>query len=177
MATIFAHALVPLAARAISGNQAISQRLLWLAIIATMVPDADVISFQIGIAYSDILGHRGFTHSILFAACVAGLAAQFAPSLKSTAKTVFALVFIAVLSHPFLDAFTNGGLGVALLWPVTDARFFMPWQPIEVSPIGIRGFLTGRGLDVLVSEFFWVLLPLVTVTGAAKLFFKERNKG
>ena len=66
-----------------------------------------------------------------------------------------------------LDALTNGGLGVALAWPWSDARFFAPWQPIKVSPIGI-GFFSARGLDVMRSELTWVWLPAMVVAVAAR---------
>lgn len=166
-----------MAARAASGPGVISSRLLWIAALATILPDVDVVSFAFGIPYSDPYGHRGFTHSIAFAAFIGILAAVYAPQLNSTARLAFWLVFVSTLSHPFLDSFTNGGLGVAWFWPIADTRYFMPWQPIEVSPIGARGFFTERGLVVLVSEFFWVVLPLTAITLIAKATaFRERHQ-
>jgi hypothetical protein len=47
---------------------------------------------------------------------------------------------------------TNGGLGCALLWPFSDERFFVPWRPIPVAPIGLA-FLSARGLRIAVIEF------------------------
>lgn len=32
-----------------------------------MLPDTDVLSFKFGVTYSNVLDHRGFTHSLLFA--------------------------------------------------------------------------------------------------------------
>jgi inner membrane protein len=32
-----------------------------------MLPDADVLSFGLGVRYESMFGHRGITHSILFA--------------------------------------------------------------------------------------------------------------
>lgn len=32
-----------------------------------MLPDADVLSFNFGVAYGNVFGHRGFTHSLVFA--------------------------------------------------------------------------------------------------------------
>ncbi len=32
-----------------------------------MLPDADVLSFKFGLAYGNVFGHRGFTHSLVFA--------------------------------------------------------------------------------------------------------------
>jgi inner membrane protein len=28
-----------------------------------MLPDADVLAFKFGVAYGNVFGHRGFTHS------------------------------------------------------------------------------------------------------------------
>ncbi|HVR39947.1 MAG TPA: metal-dependent hydrolase, partial [Thermoanaerobaculia bacterium] len=36
-------------------------------VIASILPDADVAGFAFGIPYGSMFGHRGFTHSILFA--------------------------------------------------------------------------------------------------------------
>jgi inner membrane protein len=73
----------------------------------------------------------------------------------------FYLIFFFLLSasHGILDAFTNGGLGIALLAPFNHARYFFPWNPIMVSPIGIHGFLSRWGWMVIKSELLWVWVP------------------
>jgi len=38
-----------------------------LSALIPMIPDADVIAFRFGIPYESMLGHRGFSHSIIFA--------------------------------------------------------------------------------------------------------------
>lgn len=172
MATIFAHALVPIAIRAGARAGSISNRLLLVAALATMIPDLDVIAFWFNIPYGDAFGHRGFTHSITFACVAGGVAALSAKGLQSTAKRAFWLIFVSVLSHPLLDALTNGGLGVALFWPLSDARYFMPWRPIMVSPIGVSSFFEARSIQVLVTEFFWVVLPL-TISVAVSVFVRR----
>ena len=35
----------------------------------------------------------------------------------------------------------------------------MPWQPIEVSAIGLRGFFRHGGKETLLSEILWVWVP------------------
>lgn len=67
--------------------------------------------------------------------------------------------FFCILVHDILDAMTNGGFGVAFFSPFSDQRFFLPWRPIEVSPISPRRFFTSRGLTVMASEFIWVVIP------------------
>jgi inner membrane protein len=69
------------------------------------------------------------------------------------------LVAGVAASHGVLDAFTNGGLGIAFLWPWSAHRYFFPIQMIEVSPLGLRPFLSAWGLNVLLSELLWVWIP------------------
>ena len=53
----------------------------------------------------------------------------------------------------FLKA-VAASLNVALLWPLTNARYFAPFTPIPVAPIG-RGLLSMRGFYVLCVEALW----------------------
>ena len=173
MASIITHVAIPLSLwlgfRSRLGENPISNRLLVVACIASILPDLDVISFKLGIPYSSEYGHRGFTHSITFSIFIGLFALLFSQYLKSPKFIVFSLVSLATASHAVLDAMTNGGLGVAFFWPITDARYFMPWQPIEVSPIGIRNFISERGLNVLQSELYWVWLPAISFSMALLL--------
>jgi inner membrane protein len=74
------------------------------------------------------------------------------------------LFFLLSASHGILDAFTNGSLGIALLSPFDKTRYFFPWRPIVVSPIGVIPFFSKWGLAVIKSELLWVWLPsLLTV--------------
>ena len=54
---------------------------------------------------------------------------------------------------------TNGGLGVAFFSPFDNTRYFLPWQPIAVSPLSLTRFFSGRGLKVLQSELLWIWIP------------------
>ena len=76
-------------------------------------------------------------------------------------------LFIATASHGLLDAMTDGGLGVAFFSPLDNSRYFLPWRPIRVSPIGITPFFTARGLAVLKSEFVWIWIPAGLLAVAA----------
>lgn len=116
--------------------------------------------------YGDFWGHRGFTHSLVFAALLAAAAMCFGFWRGVSGLSPFALwgyFFLASASHGVLDAFTDGGLGVAFFSPLDDQRYFFPWTPIRVSPIGLANFLSGRGLAVLQSEFVWVWIPAAVV--------------
>lgn len=159
MPTIFTHAVVPLAAGLALGRKALPPRLIAAGVVAAMAPDFDTVAFKLGIAYADQFGHRGATHSIVFALALGLFATACATWLRSGRLRAFAFVALCALSHPLLDALTNGGLGVALLWPASHERFFAPWRPIAVSPIG-AGFFSARSVAVLWSELRWVVLPL-----------------
>jgi len=138
---------------------------LWLLGVAcAMAPDLDVLAFRFGIPYEDPLGHRGLSHSIPFAALFAALLtlAIFARPRRDAAVSrlaTWAYLFLATASHGLLDTLTNGGLGVALLAPFDNHRFFAPFRPIEVSPLGLGAFFSARGVDVMLSELVWVWAP------------------
>jgi hypothetical protein len=62
-------------------------------------------------------------------------------------------------SHALLDTLTNGGLGCALLWPFDLTRYFAPWNPIPVAPIGLY-FFSPYGLTVATVELL-LFAPLL----------------
>ena len=116
-----------------------------------------------GVPYSSPLGHRGFTHSLFFALLLALLAACFAQRLGASARAIFIVVLISTASHGVLDAMTTGGMGVAFLSPFSNARYFLPWRVILVSPISVTRFLSERGIAIVKSELVWVWLPCAVV--------------
>jgi inner membrane protein len=42
--------------------------------LCSVLPDIDVVGFRFGVHHGDFLGHRRFTHSLVFAAVLAGVA-------------------------------------------------------------------------------------------------------
>jgi len=159
MPTIFTHVVVPLAWRAAKRRQPPDLRTVVAGMGLTVLPDADVVAFAFGVPYASALGHRGFTHSIAFALVTALLALTWLRPARSRLPAVGCFLFTAAVSHPLLDALTDGGLGVALLWPWSDVRWFAPWRPVAVSPIGAH-FFGARGVTVVLSEMIWIWLPL-----------------
>ncbi len=75
----------------------------------------------------------------------------------------WAYLAAAMASHGMLDAFTDGGLGIAFLSPFDPARYFAPFRPIAVVPIGLRALLRPSILPVLGTELPWVWLPATLV--------------
>ncbi len=141
----------------------------WFSLLA-LSPDADVVGFRLGVAYADAWGHRGASHSIVFAVGLGLLLAW--PTARVLGRRLFptaVAVVAALVSHGLLDALTDGGLGPALLWPFSEQRWFSPWQPLPVAPIG-RGFLSMRGLHCVFAELAMlgpVLLAAVFATRRA----------
>ncbi|MDN8662539.1 metal-dependent hydrolase [Stenotrophomonas indicatrix] len=78
MPSIITHAAVPLALWCAADRGRIPPRLLGAGVIAAMLPDADVLAFALHIPYADAFGHRGASHSLLFALVLAVLAAVLA---------------------------------------------------------------------------------------------------
>jgi len=174
MPTIMTHAAVPLALGIGLGKNTVPVRLLVAGAVASMLPDLDVLAFHLGFSYGSAFGHRGFTHSLAFAAVCAVLGASTHRWLETDYARAFAFLFVSMASHGLLDSFTDGGQGIALLWPFSDARYFAPAQVIEVSPIGVARFLTERGATVFLSELKWVWLPCLAF--AATLVLLRRLK-
>ena len=175
MPSAFSHAVVALGIGACFYRPEIPKRVWALGAVLAAAPDLDVIGFRYGIAYGDLLGHRGLTHSIPFAATMAAVAvgAGFRRGVPGLGPRVLWLYLcVAMASHGLLDALTDGGLGVALLAPIDETRYFFPFRPIRVSPIGIRQFFSARGAEVIGSEFAWVWLP-AALLGAIALWWKR----
>ena len=177
MPTILTHAAVPLALSLGLGSRIVPPRLLIAGVLAAMLPDLDVLAFLLHIPYADNFGHRGISHSLLFALSVGLLALLAAPQLRCSRWLAFAFMSLAGASHGLLDMFTNGGLGVALWWPWSAERLFMPWQVIEVSPLTLQRLLSPRGVAVLQSELFWVWLPAVALSCALLMLRKIGSMG
>lgn len=133
----------------------------WLVFLTlAILPDADVLAFVVGIPYEHFFGHRGFFHSLVFAIITTALATRFI-----TERNVLVIMFLTITaaSHGVLDCLTNGGLGIALLSPFDNTRYFFPLTPVEVSPIG-RDFFSQRGLSTLISEIMWLWLPCLVLS-------------
>jgi inner membrane protein len=153
-------------------------RFWFLSVLCSILPDADVLGFPLGIGYEDMLGHRGLSHSLAFALVLSLIVAFLAfPRLPQgwTRLLLVSYFFVVTASHGALDAMTDGGLGVAFFAPFDNTRYFFPFRPIKVSPIGLS-FFSARGLDVIWSELLWVCIPAATIAGALLLCRKLTSR-
>jgi inner membrane protein len=180
MATIISHAVAAAGIAALFPARSLKPRVWVAGAVVSMLPDADVLSFAFGIAYGDVLGHRGFTHSLLFAAVLGAVGAfAFFPRARADVSRglVCLYLFLATASHSVLDALTNGGHGVAFFAPFENSRYFFPVRPIEVSPIGISRFFSARGAEVLLNEMLWIWMPAAVVILSAWSLRRARRVG
>ena len=164
MASVFSHVCVTLALGQLQPWKAWPIRFWGLSIFCSVLPDIDVVGLALGIPYEHPLGHRGLTHSLAFAVVTGFVVVQLGFSSVYTGFWMWwSLVlhfFLVTASHGILDAMTDGGLGIAFLAPFENARYFFPWTPIRVSPIGVSEFFTRYGVEVLTSELVWVGIPV-----------------
>jgi len=167
VASAFSHAVAALGIGACFYERRVPKRVWLIGAACSVIPDLDVVGFRFGIRYGDFLGHRGFTHSLVFAALLASaiVATGFRRGVPGMSQfSIWLYCFLATSSHGLLDAMTDGGLGVAFFAPFNNHRYFLPWRPIRVSPIAVGRFFTDRGFVVLKSELIWVWLPAGVLT-------------
>lgn len=166
MPTVVSHAVAALAVGRVLRRQGWPTRVWWAGALCAVVPDADVLGVWLGVPFGSLLGHRGLTHSLAFAAAVAGAVTPLlVPS--GTRARLWVYLFVATASHGVLDAMTDGGIGVAFFLPFETSRYHLPWRPIAVSPIALRPFVGARGAAVLASEAIWVWVPSAMLAATA----------
>ena len=92
--------------------------LLYGAMLGTL-PDLDVV-IDYGDAVADMTYHRGFSHSLLvlslLAVAITLLARWLRPNPAYSTRRLFLAVWLALITHPLLDAFTS--YCTQLLWPL-----------------------------------------------------------
>ncbi len=97
--------------------------------------------------------YGSFFHSPFFLILLAwSLAATVVGRRSPRAMVWLGLLWAGcAITHPLLDALTDGGSGVMLLFPFSEDRWFFPWRPIRVSPLSIPRFFSRAGY-ILRSE-------------------------
>jgi len=178
MPSVFSHAVAAAALGAVMVDSP-PRRVVWgLGAVCAMLPDLDVLTISLGVPWGHVLSHRGLTHSLPFAAglalVVTAIVSRWLAGGQSRLR-LWAFFFAATASHGLLDAMTSGGPGIAFFAPFSDARYFLPWRPIVVSPLGISAFFSRWGLEVMASELRWLWLPAAAVILACALTRRRRT--
>lgn len=170
MPTNITHAIPAIALGLGIGKKVIPLKVMLTAALISSIPDFDMIGTRyLGVPWDSIYGHRGYTHSIVFAILIAFIAAKFFN--RDAFNKNFLFFSFCMLSHGFLDLCNDGGLGVALLWPLSDYRYHGLVHPIMNVNVSFRSlYLSTKGLPVFLSEVIWVWLPFLCI-----LFFLKFN--
>lgn len=154
-------------------NESTNKRVFMASMILAILPDADALLMR-WIAYNNPFGHRGFSHSLLFALAISFAVALLFFKMKWAANHSFwllaALFTLVTASHGFFDAMTTGGLGVAFFAPFDNTRYFFGFRPIPVAPFSAAGLFTARGMNLLFWEF-----ALLWTFAIGALVWQSRN--
>lgn len=164
MASPLTHAVVAVTLAGGYRMSPLSSRYVLLGIACAEIPDLDVMGFWLGVPYESLFGHRGFTHSILFALLMSWALGRWACGWGGLrGGLLWSYLFLTTLSHGVLDALTDGGLGIASFAPFDQARYFFPFHPVKVTPLEPDHALGQAGVAVLVSEAIWIPCGLLAV--------------
>lgn len=173
MASAFGHAVAAVAIGSAYPKRMTSVKFWVMGIVCAILPDADVLAFSFGIPYESFWGHRGFSHSLVFALLFGLLVTVVMYRKELISKTGLGYILFFALctaSHGLLDGLTTGGRGVAYFSPFNNGRYFLPWRMIRVSPIGIADFFGTWGIRVLKSEFVWIGIPSIIYIFATSMY-------
>lgn len=144
MASLPSHVVAALGIGACFYKPEVPKSVWVIGAACSVIPDLDVIGFRFGIHYGDFWGHRGFTHSLFFAALLAVAIVALGFRRGATGMHVLPIwlyFFLSTASHGLLDALTDGGLGVA---------FFSPFdQPPLLSSLDSDSGVTNRSWSLL----------------------------
>jgi inner membrane protein len=172
MASFIAHGMVAFTIGKVAPGHPTSPGILVTGILCAMLPDLDVITFYMGVPYSHPLGHRGLSHSIIFAMGLAAFIVLLRGSLQGRKVQLrnFLFLFFATVSHGVLDAMTNGGRGVGFFIPFENSRHFFAFRPIQVSPLYVQDFWGEWGMKVIQSELVWIAFPCFIILFIVKIY-------
>ena len=145
-----------------------------LCVVAANIPDADFITIGAGGIEISELYHHGATHSAGFAVALGavagvwawlrrkasgGTAGNFAPNPVMAAG----VTFVCVLSHAVMDLMgvdSNpiNGIGLPILWPVSNEYFLVPIMPgvDRTNPFSLSVAL-GVARETLIFGFIFLM--------------------
>lgn len=161
------HMLMPLAAAVAFAKPPIPWKLVIVAAIAAAAPDLDgLFKHFLHVPEGSIYAHRGALHSLFVALAAGVVAALFHRRLGVRPLTAGVVIAAAMASHGILDMMTDGGQGVAYLWPLSSLRLFADWRPIHSGAVHVP-HLAIHSVDQFRSEL-WQL--------AAEIFARFRSE-
>ena len=128
-----------------------------LGIALAWLPDVDVLWLALGAPDRGLLGHRGLTHTPLFALTAGALIGVWLWTRRRARPAIMGLLAALLIgTHGILDGIAQDGRGILFFWPLSAERFHLPWRPIPDAPLGLELF--GRvGLSHLALEFLYFI--------------------
>lgn len=144
--------------------------------LLSAAPDLDTAFFGV-IPYAHFFGHRGFFHSPFFGILVAVtlsillLAVSRSCSINASVGVTSAFA-LALASHGILDAMTDAGLGVMLLYPFSEERFFLPWRPFHAPPVKISS-ISIRQVQMMVRSELSIVLACAAIAVTVRFVQKR----
>ncbi|MEN6452568.1 MAG: metal-dependent hydrolase [Thermoguttaceae bacterium] len=172
IATLYSHAVVGLGLGRLYADRPMPWTYWGIVTLLPMVPDLDVFSVA---AYGSPLGHRGITHSLLFAGLLgAATAALCYRRFRVRWWSLASLLLAIIASHGLLDAMTWGGETVPFFWPLGGR--YGNWGPLPVSDVGIdlSDLIDSRAIR---AELLWLWLPTIAAVSIKLLYdrFAQRR--
>jgi inner membrane protein len=167
--SVFSHAVAGAALGSLFRRPGPPPRFWVAGALCAVVPDLDVIGLWFDVPWRSVFGHRGITHSLPFAVVLGALVTLVVfrgPAWRGRRVRVWLYLAVATASHGVLDAMNTAMLGVAFFAPFDDARYFLPWRPIPVSPFAFN-FFSQRGFQVFKAELLMIWLPSLLLVLAA----------
>lgn len=141
-----------------------------LAVLLPIIPDLDVFSTA---TYSSPLGHRGVTHSLVFA-LVLGTFVAGATFRRFHVRwwSLTALFCAIIASHGLLDALTKGGADIPFFWPY--AGRYGNWGVLPVSDIAFD-LPDPRYSRAIRAELLWVWLPMSLMVSMVMVYRRSKR--
>jgi len=105
LASVISHGVAALSIGTLFARPHVPYRVWIVGAVCSMLPDIDMIGFRFAIGYGEFWGHRGFTHSLVFAAILAtaALTLGFVRQTPSVSRAALgAYFFLATASHGLL---------------------------------------------------------------------------
>jgi len=165
MATDYSHAVAGLGLARLYAAEPMPWAYWGLAVVLPIVPDIDVFSSA---AYGTWLGHRGFTHSLIFALLLgiaaAGVTFRY---FRVNWWSLAALFFLMIASHGLLDALTRGGEGIPFFWPLGNR--YGNWGLMPMSDIALE-LPDPRYSRAIRGELLWLWLPTGLLVGVGMVY-------
>ena len=174
--TPLGHAAVAYASSAVQWRPAVALRsrtVVAALVVGGVIPDID-FALLWHPAFNEF--HRIVTHNLAFVAVVATVGWRLAKWRGWNGAAVGVGLVVGGLLHFFVDSCMDGnpsnGVGVALLWPLSDRTF----SPFNVIPISSDP-PSWRQLDRMIPAVaYGVMFELPFYVAAVALYFRRRRE-